>query len=83
MSIYIGEVIKQLRLKLGMTQEELAHKSKLDRSYMSELETNKKSPSYDTIVKVSRGLGMDEVGLAIEIKKYIDTDLFFENEPER
>jgi transcriptional regulator with XRE-family HTH domain len=42
MSIYIGEVIKELRAKIGISQEELAHKSKLDRSYMGEIERNKK-----------------------------------------
>jgi transcriptional regulator with XRE-family HTH domain len=83
MSIYIGEILKQLRAKLGINQETLAHNSKLDRSYMSELETNKKSPSFDTIVKLSKGFGMDVADFVTEIKKMIDLDQWFEDEPER
>ncbi|MFC4799430.1 helix-turn-helix domain-containing protein [Neobacillus sp. GCM10023253] len=54
-AIYIGEVIKRIRSEKGLTQEELAHDSNLDRSYMSDLETNKKGPSLFTVFKLGKG----------------------------
>jgi transcriptional regulator with XRE-family HTH domain len=82
-TIYIGEILKKLRLGTGMSQEEFAHRCKLDRSYMSDLETNKKSPSFATIIKLAFGLEMKTEDLVSEIGKAIDFARFFEEEPEK
>ncbi|WP_051633856.1 helix-turn-helix domain-containing protein [Bacillus sp. UNC41MFS5] len=80
---YIGDALKPFRLATGMSQEELAYRSKLDRSYMSDLETNKKSPSFATFIKLAFGLGMKTEDLVHELGKTIDFARFFEEEPER
>ncbi|WP_051633859.1 helix-turn-helix domain-containing protein [Bacillus sp. UNC41MFS5] len=80
-AIYIGEPIKQLRNATGMFQEEFAYCCKLDRSYMSDLETNKKSPSLMTINKLAGGLGMKAEDLVAELGKTIDFARIFEEEP--
>lgn len=82
-TIYVGEVIKNLREAKGMVQEELAHYSKLDRSYLSDLETNKKGPSLNTIFKLAKGLDMEPDELVKEIKEKTDFDSIFEKEPDR
>jgi transcriptional regulator with XRE-family HTH domain len=82
-AIYIGETLKPLRLATGMSQEEFAHRCKLDRSFMSDLETDKKGPSLLTIFKLAIGLGMKAKDLVGEIKENIDFDSIFEEEPEK
>jgi len=82
-AIYIGEPLKQLRITRGMSQEEFAHCCKLDRSYMSDLERNKKSPSFTTIVKLAGGLGIKPEDLVSELGKTINFARFFEEEPDK
>ena len=43
--MYFGEKIKQMRTLLNLTQEELANRCELTKSYISQLENNKTSPS--------------------------------------
>ena len=40
----LGEELRAARLRAGLTQEELAHRANVDRSYISQLEHNLKSP---------------------------------------
>ncbi|MEJ5229581.1 MAG: cupin domain-containing protein [Pseudothermotoga sp.] len=55
----IGEKIKRLRMSRGLTQEELAMRTDLSRSFISQLESNKTSISVDTLEKILRALGSD------------------------
>jgi transcriptional regulator with XRE-family HTH domain len=82
-ALYIGDALKPIRLAAGMSQEELAHRAKLDRSYMSNLEKNQKSPSFKTIIKLAFGLEMEPEDLVHEMGKTIDFARFFEEEPEK
>lgn len=52
-----GEVVRECRTKLGISQEELAHRSDLSTTIMSEAERGKKAVSILTIVKIAKGLG--------------------------
>jgi len=53
----IGEKIKHLRLKLGLTQEELANRSELSKGFISQLERDLTSPSIATLVDILQCLG--------------------------
>jgi len=53
----LGERIKYLRGKLDMTQEELAFKVGVDRSYMGFVERGERNPTFDVILRISRSLG--------------------------
>ncbi|MFN3284478.1 MAG: helix-turn-helix domain-containing protein, partial [Pseudothermotoga sp.] len=55
----IGEKVKRLRMSRGLTQEELAMRTDLSRSFISQLESNKTSLSIDTLEKILRALGTD------------------------
>jgi transcriptional regulator with XRE-family HTH domain len=59
----LAKRIKELRLDKGISQEELAHRSGLSRTGMGFLETGKRWPRLDTLVKVAEGLniGVDEL----------------------
>jgi transcriptional regulator with XRE-family HTH domain len=54
-----GSIIKNLREKAGMTQEEFANKSKLQRGHISRIELNNYATvRQDTFSKLAKGLGM-------------------------
>lgn len=54
----IGEKIKTLRLKYGLTQEELADRTELTKGYISQIERDITSPSISTLVDILVCLGM-------------------------
>ncbi len=55
----IGEKIKQLRIKNGLTQEELASRCELSKGFISQLERNLTSPSIATLMDILESLGTD------------------------
>lgn len=55
----IGAKIKQLRQKLGLTQEELADRCELSKGFISLLERDLTSPSIATLMDVLECLGTD------------------------
>ncbi len=57
--IDIGERIKKRRLKLGLTQEELAARTELSKGFISQLERNLTSPSIATLMDILEALGTD------------------------
>ena len=52
----VGQKIKELRTTLSLTQEELAFKVGVDRSYMGFVERGEKNPTLATLVKIARAL---------------------------
>jgi transcriptional regulator with XRE-family HTH domain len=48
-----GQILKELRKEKGLSQEELAHKSGLDRTFISLLERGKRQPSLGTITSIA------------------------------
>lgn len=55
---WFGQLVVSLRKKQGISQEELAFRAGINRSYMGVIERGEKSPSVDTISKVAKGLGL-------------------------
>ncbi len=55
----IGDRIKRRRLKLGLTQEELAARTELSKGFISQVERNLTSPSIATLMDILEALGMD------------------------
>lgn len=53
----IGEKIKRLRQKHGLTQEELASRTELSKGFISQLERNLTSPSIATLMDMLEALG--------------------------
>lgn len=54
--IKLGQRVKQLRNGLGITQEELAFKVGVDRSYMGFIERGEKNPTLSILIKLARAL---------------------------
>ena len=53
-----GKALKKVRLKKKISQEDLSLLADLSRVYISELEFGRKSPSIDTIFKISKALNI-------------------------
>jgi len=53
----IGDVLRAAREKLGLSQEELAERAGVDRTYVSILERGLKSPTLETLEKICGALG--------------------------
>ena len=51
-----GRHIQALREETGLSQEALAAKAKLSRHYISELESGKRNPSLDVLMRLAKGL---------------------------
>lgn len=52
----VGRRIKELRNKLGISQEELAFRSEIHRTYIASLEVGKRNVSIETLEKVVNAL---------------------------
>lgn len=65
----IGNVLKLIRKDRGLSQEEIAGRTGLDRTYISMLERNIKQPSITTIFLLAEALDIKPSELVIEIEK--------------
>jgi transcriptional regulator with XRE-family HTH domain len=52
----VGKRIKELRNKLGISQEELAFRSEIHRTYIASLEVGKRNVSIETLENVVNAL---------------------------
>ena len=53
-----GEVLRELRVQRGLTQEALALDAGTERSHISALERAEKGPSLATILRLAQALGI-------------------------
>jgi transcriptional regulator with XRE-family HTH domain len=56
----LGKVLKQRRLKVPLTLQELATASGVSLSYLGRIESGKRFPSAHTLRKIARPLGFEE-----------------------
>ncbi len=54
----LGEVISERRKRLGLSQQELAQSSGVDRSFLSGVENGSRKASFGTVARISGGLKM-------------------------
>ena len=50
----VGEKIKRVRTNKGLSQQDFAEATGLSRTYISDLENNRKSPSVKTLEKIAK-----------------------------
>lgn len=82
----IGKKIKNLRLQLGLTQEELAARTELSKGFISQLERDITSPSIATLMDILEALGTN-VGAFFSEQRvdkvvYGGEDMFIKEEPD-
>lgn len=54
----LGQLVKQRRTALGISQEELGLRANLDRTYISGVERGVRNPSVTALVSLASGLGI-------------------------
>ncbi|MEO0452854.1 MAG: helix-turn-helix transcriptional regulator [Verrucomicrobiota bacterium] len=57
LSIVFGKLLKEKRLKIGLSQELLAEKAEVHPTYIGLLERGKRSPSINVAARVAHALG--------------------------
>ena len=68
----IGDALRAKREKLGISQEELAERAGVDRSYISILERGLKSPTLETLERICCALGTLPEVLIRDAREYTD-----------
>lgn len=53
-----GERVRELRLAIGLSQEELAFKSGMHRTYLGGIERGERNPSLKNIAAIAKALGI-------------------------
>lgn len=64
-----GAELKKARETAGLSQEKLAFEAEIDRSYVSLLENDKKSPTLDVIFRISDAIGIQASELIARVEK--------------
>ena len=54
----LGDELRKARDAAEMTQEQLSFDAQIDRTYISQLENNKKSPTVDVLFRICKALGV-------------------------
>ncbi len=73
--VTIGKVLRKLRETQNLSQQLLAERSSLDRSYISLLERGLKRPSLHTTFALATGLGIPAYKLVQEIEEHIRNEM--------
>ena len=63
MSKLSADGLRQLRLRLGLSQQKLANRARLSKAYISNLERGHRRPSLDAILRLARALQADPADL--------------------
>lgn len=68
--VKIGQRIKELRTERNLTQEEIAWKAEVDRTFMNHVENGKRNVSVDTLTKIITN------GLELTFKDFFNSEIF-------
>jgi XRE family transcriptional regulator, regulator of sulfur utilization len=69
----LGEAITELRTNAGLTQEELSDRGEISFQRISELERGVSNPTYETLMRVTKGLGVELSELVSLMEKIRDS----------
>ena len=69
-----GTVVRSARVRAGISQEELAYLSELDRSHFSKLERGLSQPTLFAILKIARALGYKASTLVAMTQRILSGD---------
>jgi len=70
LSINFGRIVKRLREERGLSQEVLADRAELNRSYVGEVERGTAMPSLSTVTKIAKALNLSSSDLLARYEAY-------------
>lgn len=56
--VSIGNIVKNLRINKGLSQDELSRRVDFERTYLSRVESGKQNMAVETLLKICDGLGV-------------------------
>lgn len=62
----VGMSIRQARQRVGLSQEELAARAEINRTYLSQLENGRSSPTLEVLERIARALDLGTAALIAE-----------------
>lgn len=65
----LGDELRKARERAGLTQEQLAFKAKVHRTYISLLERDKKSPTLDVLFRICMALGIPASRIVARVER--------------
>lgn len=65
----LGAAIRKRRAEMGISQERLAHRAKLDRSYVGGVERGERNVAYVNILKLAKALDLSATELIARAEK--------------
>ena len=65
----LGQELRRARSEAKMTQEQLASKAKVDRTYISDIENDKVSPTVDMLERLCEALGVRPSAMLAKIEQ--------------
>ncbi|MCH7725395.1 MAG: helix-turn-helix transcriptional regulator [Planctomycetes bacterium] len=65
----LGNELREAREKAGMTQEQLSFGADVDRTYISQLENDKKSPTLEVLFRICDALGVKASDLIARVER--------------
>ena len=68
--VIYGKVIRDIRQNKKLSQEELAERCGLHRTYISDVELGKRNVSLENIIKISKSLDVNVSKIFIEVEKH-------------
>lgn len=69
-----GDELRKAREKAGLTQEQLAFRAGVHRTYISLLERDLKSPTLNMLFRLSKALSVSASKLVAKVEKRINED---------
>lgn len=67
--VRVGLRIKELRNRLGVSQEAFAYSIEMSRTYFAEVETGRRNVSIENIDRIAKGPG-------VSLREFFDADIF-------
>ena len=66
-----GTELRRLRLKAGLTQEEVSARANVTREYVSMLEAGKNSPTIEVFIRLVRAVGASPAEVIAEVERQL------------
>ena len=70
-ALAFGKVLRRRRVAAGLTQEQLAHESELQRNYVSLMERGINQPTINTLIKLANSLGCTAAEIVDEVEQLV------------
>jgi transcriptional regulator with XRE-family HTH domain len=67
--IALGLAVKEVRARVGKTQEQVANAIGMHATYISDIERGARNPSWDAIARLAKGMGVGVADIAAEFDR--------------